>query len=1144
MYQKNTRKIGIPRLLYHKILLIMRLTTVILMATFLQVSASGFAQRITLNKSNESIQAIFKAIKNQSGYNFFYTDNLLKGAKPVNISVSGMELKEVLPLVFAGQPFVYEINNNTIIVIKKETSFLDNAIEILRTIDVDGQVLDENGTPLSGAMVKLKGTSKGVATNITGHFNLPGTNKGNVLVISYIGYKTQEIVIGDQTSITVKLEQSESALEEVSVVVGYGSQKRIHMTGAVSQITAKELTRAPMQNLSNMLTGKVPGLTSIQSSGKPGEDGTALYVRGQNSFAGGNGPMILVDGVPSSISYVNPNDVESVSVLKDAAAAIYGIQGANGVILITTKKGSEGPAKIFYDGSLTLTDNTAMPEMLNAADYMYWHNKARAMDDLTPLWTADIQNKVMNNDPNSIWGQTDWFDKIFRIGKTQQHNISASGGTAKTKYFTSLGIMDQEGTLINTGLKRYNLRTNLDIEVAKNLKFTSNLSGYRMDRSWPGTSISNQGEFNPIAQAIYSIPIIKDHYKGMNTAWRGSTYNQNAYAALTESGYDRQNRWNIDANVKLEYDFSGLTDALKNLRVSIFGAYGYGNTVDSDYSRYYELYAVNPTFDEGVVGASGYSPANAYTKSASWGDSYLWRPQIDYSREFGEHYVGAMLLFETKQNYSNTMTGSKEGYYSDEPVDLSLGSTLPTVPITGSHVYSGGQASYVGRINYAYAGKYLAEVAFRNDGSYIFAPGNQWGFFPSASVGWVVSKENFFAKAMPQIDYLKLRASYGKTGNDAVSPFQHNSLFAMANNSMVLGNQAIAQFYSISPYLYSNLTWASTDSYNLGVDLDMWKGKLGVELNVFYKLTKDILESQSGNYPTSLGGYYPTFQNSGKVENKGFEITLKHRNQINSNWSYDLRGDFAFARNKVLSRIVSDNRPNYRGVIGESMSARYGFQAIGLFQSLEEIDHYPSAPSGYLRPGDLKYMDVNGDGIISSNFDYVKTGYGGVPEINFAFNMGLSYKNFNVSLLWQGVTHADYELSGAYDTGVISSTVYTTTFGGGNSPYYRIEGAWTPENTNAEFPRLTTVSNGNNAWQSSWWVVNGEYLRLKNANISYNLPEKILKKTPFSRANFFVAGTNLLTFSHFKYVDPESPSVSNGYYPQQKTYSVGLNITF
>jgi TonB-linked SusC/RagA family outer membrane protein len=1008
--------------------------------------------------------------------------------------------------------------------------------------NVRGKVTDPNGEALIGVNVIVKDTRKGTVTNVEGEFDLTVTVPNAVIEFSYVGFQTLEISLNGRSHIEVILSEDTGLLDEL-IVVGYGTQKRIHMTGAVSQISSKELLKAPMQNTSNMLTGKIPGLTSIQRSGKPGEDGTTLLVRGINSFAGNNSPMVIVDGVPRPIDYVNPNDIESVSVLKDASAAIYGVQGANGVILITTKSGGEGPAKISYDGSATITQNTAMPKMLNAADYMYWHNKARSMDGLTPLWSADIQNKVMTNDPNSVWGQTDWLDKIFRTGITNQHNISASGGSERTKYFASLGIMDQEGTLINTEFTRYNLRTNLDVQIASNLRLTANMAGYRSDREWPGTAISNQGEFNPVRQAINSIPIIKSDYNGLPVAWNGSTYLVNGYAALTESGYKRQNRWNLDSNVKLEYDLSDLSNALKGLKVSMFGSYNYSNTVDSHYDRYYELYYVNQNFDEGIGGASGYVPDNAYLKAASWGDNWLLRPQIDYFRNFEKHFVGAVFAYEAKKSFSSTMTGTKRGYYSDEPVDLSLGTTLPETPITGSHGYSGGQLSYIGRINYAYASKYLAEVAFRYDGSYIFAPGNRWGFFPSTSLGWVLSEESFFN--MPNVDYLKIRSSYGKSGNDNVDPFQHFSLYGLANNSMVLGDRPISQFYTTNSYVYSNLTWANTDNYNIGFELDMWNRKLGVELNLFYKLTKDILESQSGNYPPSLGGYFPTYQNSGKVENKGFELSLKHFNRINSDWNYSLKGDFAFARNKVLSRIITDNRPNYRVIIGESIGARYGFEALGMFQTQEEINNYPAAPSGMIRLGDLKYRDVNGDGIISSLYDYVKTGYGAIPEISYALNMDVSYKNFYITLLWQGVANTDYELSGVYDTGVTSTTVYTSSFSAsGNSPYYHIEEAWTPENPNAKYPRLSTIANGNNAWQSTWWVVNGNYLRLKNANIGFNFPQRLLRNTPFNQVNIYLAGTNLLTFSHFKYVDPESPSVSNGYYPQQKTYTLGVNVSF
>ncbi len=1136
-----------------RVLKIMRITLSFLFFCILFSSASNsYSQKLTFKLRSTSIKELCNEIEKKSNYIFVFSDNSEEALeKKVNVEANSKNVREILDAVLSETGLTYKILDKQIVIYESTKVASSKTVNEANVVtlqqpakkQITGKVVDIQGEAIIGANIFETGTTNGTVTDIDGKFSLSVEDNAKIR-ISYIGYLGQSINTAERTSFNIVLLEDTQALDEL-VVVGYGTQRKIHMTGAVSQITNNDLMKAPMQNVSNMLTGKIPGLTSIQRSGKPGEDGATLYIRGLNSFTGNNGPMIIVDGVPRPLDYINPNDIESVSVLKDASAAIYGVQGANGVIVVTTKSGGEGPATIAYDGSVTFTQNTAMPEMLNAADYMYWHNKARSMDGLTPIWTADIQNKVMRNDPNSVWGETDWLDKIFRLGVMNQHNLSATGGTERTKYYASLGIMNQEGTMINTDFTRYNIRTNLDVKVAKNMKMTASIAGYRSDRNWPGTAISIQGEFNPVKQTIHSVPVLKSDFNGYPVAWNGSTYLVNGYAALTESGYKRQNRWNIDSNVKLEYDFSDLAAALKGLRVSIFGTYNYQNTVDSNYDRYYELYYVNQKFDEGVGGASGFLPGNGYAKSASWGDTWLVRPRLDYSRDFDQHFVGAMISYEAKKSYSNTMTGIKRGYYSDNPVDLSLGTILPETPITGSHAFSGGQLSWLGRFNYAYSAKYLAEMAFRYDGSYIFAPENRWGFFPSISLGWVISEEDFFKSSLPMIDYLKIRSSYGRSGNNSVSPFQHFSLYALANNSMVLGNQAISQFYSTNPYVYHDLTWATTNNYNVGIDFDMWNQKLGMELNLFYKLTKDILEEQSGNFPSSLGGFYPRFKNSGKVENKGFELTLKHHNRINSDWNYSVRADFAYARNKVLSRIISDNRPNYRAIVGESIGVRYGYKALGLFQDYEEIENYPSAPSGFLRPGDLKYLDVNGDGIINAQYDYIKTGYGPIPEINFALNMEINYRNFYATMLWQGVTHTDYELSGVYDTGVTSSTVYTAPFSAnGNSPYYLVVDAWTPENRNAKYPRLSTVSNGNNAWQSTWWVVNGEYLRLKNANIGYNIPKTLLKNTPFSRINIYLAGTNLLTFSHFKYVDPESPSVSNGYYPQQKTYAMGINITF
>ncbi|GAB6008702.1 SusC/RagA family TonB-linked outer membrane protein [Dysgonomonas reticulitermitis] len=1019
-------------------------------------------------------------------------------------------------------------------------------------IKISGVVVDEAQQPVIGATVAAVNSNVGTFTDIDGKFEL-SVDANSTIKISYVGYIEQWIKVDRATTLKIVLVENLKELDEV-VVVGYGTQKRIHMTGAVSAVGAKELTKAPMQNISNMLTGKVSGVTSIQQTGKPGADGTTIYVRGLNTFNwndGGNSPTIIVDGVPRPMDYVNPNDVESISVLKDAAAAIYGVHGTNGVILITTKSGGEGPAKITYDGSFTATQNTAMPDFLNAREFMYYHNKARAMDGNTPLFSADIQNLVLSNDPNSIWGETDWINKIFRTGITQQHNISAAGGTDKTKYYASLGFMDQDGTLHNTNYTRYNMRVNLDVTVAKNLTFSANLAGLRTDTNYPGTVLNIQGEFDPIRQAINTAPVIKSEFQGYPTAWNGATYYKNGYASLMESGYKKATRWGLDSNFKLQYDFSGLTDILKGLKISMFGAYNYNNTTNSDYDKYFEMYYVNTTFDEGIHGNDGFSPGGGYAKSASWGDTYMYRPQLDYAREFGKdgkHFVGAMLAYEAQQNYSSTMTGTNRNYLSDDPVDLTLGTgnddPATRSLVSGSHQTTGEQ-SLIGRLNYVFAKKYLAEVSFRQDGTYKFAPENRKAFFPSASLGWVVSSEEFFANALPAVDYLKVRASIGKSGNSNIPAWTYLNNFGLSKKSMVLGGAPITQLYTVNAFVYRNLYWENATLYNLGFDVDVWNKKLGVELDLFYKVNDDILETQSGLYPPSLGGYYPSYQNSGKVDNRGFEITLKHENRVNSDLFYSLSGNFSYAHNRVLKRAVADNYPNYRAKLGEPINYREGFIALGLFQTQEEIDNYPAAPSGSLHLGDIKYLDYNGDGIINSTGDYARIGYGDIPEINFSLNMNVSWKGFSAALLWQGVTHSDYQLSGVYQTGVTSSTVYTSTFPeNGNSPSYRIKDAWTPENPDAKWPRLTTVANGNNAWQSTWWLINGEYLRLKNANVGYTLPAKILSKTPFSSVYIYLAGTNLLTLSHFKYVDPESPSVSNGYYPQQKTYSLGLKVSF
>ena len=429
------------------------------------------------------------------------------------------------------------------------------------------------------------------------------------------------------------------------------------------------------------------------------------------------------------------------------------------------------------------------------------------------------------------------------------------------------------------------------------------------------------------------------------------------------------------------------------------------------------------------------------------------------------------------------MTGYKNGYYSDYPVDLSHGTTWEGIntPVSGSFGETG-IASFAGRFSYAYDRKYLAEFTFRADGSYKFAPHNRWGFFPSVALGWVASEEEFFKQALPKVDFFKIRASYGELGSDDTDAWLYMQSYKSTapSYSYIVGGTGHTAYYT-SNYVYDNLTWSRTHSYNIGFDLSVWDGKLGIEFDWFYKLTDHILEQVGGTYAPSLGGNVPTYMNSGKVDNRGFELVLKHQNSFASGWRYSLTGSLSWARNRVLAKHLADDHPMYRAVLGQPMGSVYGFKAIGLFQTEEQIANTPTAPSGEKRLGDLMYADINGDGKIDSSKDFVKIGNSYTPEMNFSLTMDVSYKNVYLTALWQGVAICSYQLSAAYNSGVFDNTMYTRPFySNGNAPYYLVEGAWREDNRNAEYPRLSTVANGNNAWPSSWWVRNGAYLRLKN----------------------------------------------------------------
>lgn len=1006
---------------------------------------------------------------------------------------------------------------------------------------VSGIVSSEEGVEVGVYVYDKANQNNAVMTLEDGSYSIQLDGAGT-LVFSMIGFKTVEIPVSATSKVVnVTLEVDASFLDEV-IVVGYGTRRKEMLVGSVSQVTSKDLMKAPTSNVSNLIVGRLSGVTAIQRSGIPGNDGAALSVRGLATF-NDSSPLVLIDGVVGSINNVNPNDVASISVLKDAAtAAIYGVRGAGGVILVTTKSGGEGNTKISYDGSVSFTQNTAQPVLCNAEQFIHYHNLAREMDGLAPYWTDETISWMKEK---GIYAETDWQKQIYNnFGLQHQHNISATGGTKKLRYYTSVGIMDQDGILKNTDYQRINVRSNVDAKIADGLSFTLNIAGNTSEQNLPGYSINPVAEFNPITAAYFALPVLATEYEGLPLVFNHGTYYRSPLSSLTESGYQRTRSYRLETQGKLEYDFAKIAP-LKGLKASVFLGYDFSFTQNLNFMHSHELYmfsvqtlSIDKRISQGI-------PENNFNKSASYGWNYILRPQIDYNRKFGKHDISAVLLYEQGTGYSDTMTAWKKGYFTDFPVDLSLGMAQGSTQPSGSHRYRSALQSFAGRVDYAFDEKYLVGLTMRADGSSKFAPGHRWGYFPSVALGWVMSKENFFKPVAGTVDFMKLKTSIGVLGADDTDDDIYRQIYRITDNSMIIGGQPRPSFYS-GGYVHEDLTWSRTTVYNVGLETKMFGNKLSIDADVFYKYTSRILEYDgTGVYSPSLGGNYPTWMNSGRMDDRGFELTVRHDNWFSNGLTYNITGILSYSHNRVLSRRLSDGHPSYRAILGEPMGSFYGFHALGLFQTEEEVLSWPTAPTGYLQPGAIKYADINGDGQITSGADYVKIGRSQFPEMTFSFNTEVSYKGFTLSMLFQGATLCNYMLSGAYNN-TTDNTMFTRAFyGDGNSVLYLVEDAWRPDNTDARYPRLSTVTNANNAWASDWWVVDGSYLRLKNAQLSYSIPTNILKKIgDLQRLTVYVAGTNLFTISAFKYLDPENPGITNGYYPQQKTFSVGLNLTF
>ena len=1024
---------------------------------------------------------------------------------------------------------------------------------------VTGLVTDVNGDPLPGVVVMIKGTNTGTTTDDGGLYSI-SAQPNQTLVFTSLGMETMEYRVGNRTKLDVELREDTTLLDEV-VVVGYGTQKKIHVTGSVSAVSGTELKKATATNVSQQLVGKLPGIITQQSLGQPGSDQVSILVRGYSSYNDSGTVLVLVDGVERDMNLVNPADIESITVLKDASAtAVYGMKAANGVILVTTKRGDEGTASVSYTGRLITNHATALPQMMTGDQYMKYYNLGYqldqwvtgvALDDTVPYFTDAEIAATTNGDTSDGIENTNWMEPLLRTTLTHQHNVSVSGGSKKVNYFVSGGFQDQRGFLEGHYNKRTNVRSNIDVKPNKDLKISLNLGVMYQEYNQPGNlSYANATTGGTIPFCLmFALPFVPKTYDvdptspyyGMATSpmRTAGAFVANAEYASQHSGYSYSQTAKIETSARVEYSIP----FLQGLKLALQYSYDWRDLDSKTYAYGYQLMAWN--FADRTYELKECSHAlaegNLYMGDQKYTQAIL-RPEISYNRKFGKHEVSGLFLYEQNSGFSKSFSTSAQNFALLDVDELPF-ADAKTAKNSSGREYTG-YSSYIGRLNYAYDDRYLLEVSGRYDGSYKFGRGHRWGFFPAVSAGWVLSKEDFIKNAMPWVDLLKLRASAGEVGNDNVGAYLYRKNFSLNSNGTALGRVPQATMYNITSYPNFDLTWEHIRTYDVGFEFNAWKGLLGVEFDWFYKYTYDILDNITAAFPPSLGGHYPTVDNAGAFDNRGFELSLNHSNRI-GDLVYRINGNVSWAHNRILKRRQADGILPWQDVIGTSWGSIWGLQSDGLYQTQEEVDNAPDGVEPKI--GDIKYIDQNGDGKIDGD-DYVRIARNPRPELMYALQADASWKGFDINIQFQGGALCDKMLIGNWANGVSDATPLTKPWYANydNAPLYLVEQSWRPDNTDATYPRLSVnaTSYRNNYRVSDFWKRNGAYLRLKNVSLGYTLPRSLTRKVGMESVRFFLTGTNLLTFTEFKYLDPESPNVVTGYYPQQRTLTFGLDLNF
>lgn len=1018
---------------------------------------------------------------------------------------------------------------------------------------VQGVVYDSDNVSVIGANIMIKGTTIGTITDFDGHFviNVPNPSKA-ILVVSYIGYKTLNISVKGRSNIKITLQEDANTLGEVTVVA-YGVQKKETLTGAISSVKTDQLLQSPNASIANSLAGKITGLSSVQSSGQPGAEDPKIYIRGVGSLTeGASSPLILVDGVERSFYQMDPNEIASVSVLKDASAtAVFGVRGANGVILVTTKRGKEGKAKISISSSVGVQQPTRTLKMADSYTFAMIHNEQQANDGRDPFFDDYTLERFRTGDSPILYPNISWRKYLTKPMAIQtQHNLNVSGGTKDFKYFVSMGYLFQDGLFKKFGMgnksgynyNRYNYRANLDINVTKSTKLAFGIGGILGDKVEPADS-SLWGSIN--WSQPFSSPGLVDGKPLVTDAKFGDIKMENPFSRYYNRGYVTKVNNSMNLDLKLTQDLDFIT---KGLKIDVKGAYNttyyHKKRRTSDVESYTPFYKSNledptlsmmdPNFNKSIVyRINGKNTKLGLAESTGRGRNWYMEGSLRYNRKFGEHHVSGLLLYNQSKKY-----------YPSQFVDV------PT-----SYV------GFVGRATYNYKSRYMAEFNIGYNGSENFAPGKRFGTFPAISAGYILSEEPFI-KNLHIFDYLKIRASVGLVGNDNIG----NNRFLYLPDSYSVDRVGKDKRWRTDMYGYNfgydistlvkgamekgignpDVTWETALKQNYGIDMYFLNNRLKLGVDFFWEDRNDILIKRNTiPYFTSLSKSILPVVNMGQVKNHGYEIQAKWNDNIGENISYWIDANMSYSKNKIIYQDEIEPNESYMWRTGHSVGAIYG-RVFDRFYSAEDFTDPSNGilnekipdPGMSVRPGDVKYKDLNSDMAINTD-DECEIGYSKRPVYTFGLNLGASFKQFFFSMNWVGTK----------DRSLLLSDEFRKPFMGENRSLmsYQLDSRWTSETAaTAKYPRISSNSITNNYWTSDLWIKDGSYIKLKNLTFGYNFkPSEKLKRWGIQKLGIKLTGYNLLIFDKFKLMDPESnPNRYGDTYPVVKIYNLGLNVTF